>query len=243
MKKHLIFLAAILIAVCFFSFGALNADAAEPVVIANGSCGKSVSWKLDDSGTLTISGLGEMDDFAQILSAGVSPDNAPWADYSSEIESVIIQEGVTKIGAAAFYSGWINGKKRDYRNFISIDIPDSVTAIGQAAFYGCSNLTSIDIPDGVTTIGQSAFYECSKLASIRIPDGVTRINDFVFYGCSSLTNITIPDAVTAIGNCAFVGCIGLTSMTVPDGVTVDRNSEIIPAKIDDFINGGAKNND
>ena len=36
---------------------------------------------------------------------------------------------------------------------------------------------------------------------------------------------------------------GLVKLILPDGVTVDRNSEIIPAKIDDFINGGAKNND
>jgi hypothetical protein len=75
------------------------------------------------------------------------------------LKTVIISEGVTAIGATAFYQ---------CTGLASITIPDSVTSIGNRAFYGCSSLVSVTIPDSVTYIGGNAFATCTSLISVTI---------------------------------------------------------------------------
>ena len=130
-------------------------------------------------------------------------------------ESVTIPDGVTSIGARAFYN---------CSGLTSVTIPDSVTNIGASAFYNCSGLTSVTIPDGVTNIGDSVFYNCSGLMSVTIPDSVTNIGYMAFDNCSGLTSVTIPDGVANIGNSAFNNCNGLKSVTISDSVANIGNS-------------------
>ena len=204
-----------------------DGTAGEPErIVASGTCGDNLTWKLDDGGTLTISGKGAM-------TGWVDSDFAPWKTYSNTINKVVIQPGVTSIGGHAFskcknltsitipegvtsigISAFL-----DCFNLTSITIPKGVTSIELSTFQGCSSLTSITIPEGVTSIGVYAFQECSSLTSITIPEGVTSIEDGVFYKCSSFTSITIPEGVTRIGSSAFEGCSSLTSITIPEGVT------------------------
>ena len=195
-------------------------------IVASGACGDNLTWKLDDKGTLTISGKGAMTEW-------VYSDSAPWKTYSNTINKVVIQPGVTSIGGYAF---------SECKNLTSITIPEGVTSIEDGVFSGCglrsitipkgvtsigryafqesSSLTSITIPEGVTSIGIGAFSGCLDLMSITIPEGVTRIGSRAFEGCSSLTNITIPEGVTSIEDWAFSGCSSLMSITIPEGVTI-----------------------
>ncbi len=53
----------------------------QSTIIASGTCGDDLAWTLDDEGTLTISGTGEM-------------DNASWYFYRPRIQSVIICNGM-----------------------------------------------------------------------------------------------------------------------------------------------------
>ena len=172
-------------------------------IVASGACGDNLTWKLDDKGTLTISGKGAMTEW-------VYSDSAPWKTYSNTINKVVIQPGVTSIGGYAF---------SECKNLTSITIPEGVTSIGIGAFWKCFDLTSITIPEGVTRIGSRAFEGCSSLTNITIPEGVTSIEDWAFSGCSSLMSITIPEGVTIIGAEAFRGCSSLKSITIPEGVT------------------------
>ena len=164
----------------------------------------NLTWKLYEDGTLNISGKGAMKNYDR------EGDNPSPVYNNLSVKKVVIEDGVTSIGDAAFY---------DCNNLTSITIPDSVTSIGNAAFSFCSSLTSITIPDGVTSIGNSAFSNCNILTSITIPNSVTSIGAYAFSYCSSLTSITIPNSVTSIGDAAFSYCINLTSITIPDGVT------------------------
>lgn len=109
---------------------------AKAATIASGTCGDSLTWTLADTGTLTISGTGEMYDF--YYDNGVWTN--PWMSYAGDIKKVLIKQGVTGIGEWAF--GYC-------RNLFSITLPESVTSIGDRAFYNCSTLTSITIPEGV----------------------------------------------------------------------------------------------
>ena len=158
----------------------------------SGQCGKNLTWTyVEATRTLTISGYGEMYNY--------NPNFAPWCkNYQNELETVIIEDGVTSIGHYAFDG---------CSGLTSIEIPNSVTSIGDHAFNGCSGLTSIEIPNSVTSIGDYAFYNCSGLTSIEIPNSVTSIGSSAFYGCSGLTSIEIPNSVTSIGNYAFRNCI------------------------------------
>ena len=177
-------------------------------IVASGTCGAegnngdNLTWILDDEGVLTISGTGAM--------ANWNWKGLPWYANKDKIESVVIEDGVTSIGANAFDG---------CSGLTSITIPSSVTSIGEHVFDGCSGLTSITIPSSVTSIGAYAFSGCSGLTSITIPSSVTSIGWGAFDGCSGLTSITIPSSVTSIGAYAFNGCSGLTSITIPSSVT------------------------
>ena len=168
----------------------------------SGSCGENVTYSfVSSTGTLTISGTGDMNDY-------VLASQAPW--YYLSIEKVVITYGVTSIGDYAF---------SECTELTSVTIPNSVTSIGSGAFGICTGLTSVTIPNSVTSIGDWAFYGCSGLTSVTIGNGVTSIGSGAFQYCSGLTSVTIPNSVTSIGLGAFDGCTGLTSVTIPNSVT------------------------
>lgn len=156
----------------------MEANAAE--IVDSGTCGENLTWTLDNRGTLTISGSGDMFNYW---------NDSPWYAIRTAVKTVVIENGVTTIGNSAF-----EGCSR----LESITIPDGVTAIGVCAFEHCSILVSIAIPDSVTTIGNYAFNGCGNLESITIPDCVTTIGNYAFNGCSDLESISIGDSVTTI---------------------------------------------
>ena len=100
---------------------------AEEKIVDSGSCGENVTWTLNGSGLLTISGSGAMADYS-------SDEPAPWEKYSEHylgsLKTVEIESGVTSIGDYAF---------QFCRSLCSISIPDSVTSIGDFAFNRCGS--------------------------------------------------------------------------------------------------------
>ena len=56
---------------------------------ASGSCGENVSWSLEN-GVLTISGTGSTDDY--------TTGQTPWYSSRNAIRSVVVSDGVTRIG-------------------------------------------------------------------------------------------------------------------------------------------------
>ena len=179
------------------SIGARNEPLTTANIHFNSSGEEGEPWRYDEATkTLYITGSGPMEDYVNIL-------NRPWDQYRSEIQSVVIENGVTSIGNSAF---------RDFTNLTSVSIPDNVTSIGNSAFYGCSKLTSVDIPVSVTSIGHHAFHNCTYLLRATIPDGVTNIDDYAFAYCIRLTSVNIPNSVTSIGNSAFSNCTNLSNV-------------------------------
>ena len=172
-----------------------------------GTCGDDLTWELDDEGTLTISGIGDMQKIGDTFYASPSAKDAPFSQRT-DIKKIIISEGVTSISDWAFEGCY---------DLTEITIPKSVKSIGYRAFYFCRNLKSINIPEGVTKIEANAFEGCSRLKSVSLPEGVTEIKSYTFSGCD-FTEITIPDSVTRIDACAFNSC-DFTEITIPKGVT------------------------
>ncbi len=185
----------------------------------------STSWKIKDC-VLYISGEGDMPNYSYY-------SEAPWKGYQDEFSKVLINYGVTSIGAYAFSGcenienvtipGTVTRIGKDAFSgcvcLTSVAIPGSVTSIGWYAFKNCESLTSVTIQDGVTSIGRNMFEGCIDLTSVTIPGSVTGIGEEAFKNCESLTSVTIPCTVTRFGASAFSGCTGLTSVTIQDGVT------------------------
>ena len=185
-------------------------------VATSGTCGENLTWEFaEETGTLTISGTGEM------------TDNF-W--NTQNIKAVIIEDGVTTICDDAFNA---------CRALESVIIPNSVIKIGNNAFASCEALTSVTIPNSVTIIGEKAFWN-SGLESVTIPDSITQIEEMTFASCEHLASVTIPDSVIAIGNYAFNSCKALLSIDIPDSVTAIgksafRDSSLESVSISDNI--------
>ena len=204
--------------------------------ITGGYCGTTghetdVIWVLTGEPldyTLTISGTGAMADYDD-------PAERPWYSYASDIQKVVIENGVTSIGKYAFYycQGLtsieipasvtsIGALAFSSTGLTSIEIPASVTSIGECAFLGCQDLTSITFAEGsqLESIGRSAFSS-SRLTSIEIPAGVTSIGEAAFFSCGGLTSVSFAEGsqLKSIGNNAFRLCSNLTSITIPASVT------------------------
>ena len=175
-------------------------------VIANGKCGvngtDNVTWTLTKDGTLTIRGQGATADYS-------GGDN-PWYSYRSQIQQVVVEDGVTKLGKYLFYG---------CGNIEKVTLPNSVTAIGNGTFIYCNALTELTLPDGLESIGDGAFQSCSGLTEMILPDSVKRIGDNVFYYCTGLTKASLPKQVDSIGIGVFYYCKNLESATLPENMT------------------------
>ncbi len=194
MKKRLISLILTMcMAVSIITVFPIYASALE-----SGKCGTNLTWTLDDSGTLIISGTGEMKDYSM---------NSPWFSDNFEdyfIEKVVIQEGVTSVGRLAFCA---------CHNLKDVQLPKSLTAINYGAFALCENLETVnDIPENVITISGETFNGCEKLKIINLGSRVETIERLAFAECSSLESITLPDSITSIGSSAFEKCGNLQRM-------------------------------
>ena len=173
----------------------------------SGQCGVNASWSFDDqTGTLTISGSGTMDDFKY--------DAPPWKDCRDQITTVVVEKGITGIGENAFYG---------LTNLVRVSLPDGLISVGGWAFTGCKALPEITFPDTVWSWGDQVLMGCTALTSVKLPEGITEIPVGLFESCLSLKSFEIPDTVTKLSGAAFRNS-GLVSITVPGNVkTVESN--------------------
>ena len=165
------------------------------------------TWELDSSGTLTISGNGNMANYTFSYSGGDYHTTAPWG---WNVKKVVIEKGVKKIGQCAFYG---------CESLTEAKISDSVTVIDYGAFLWC-HLSSVTIPHSVESVGLKAFYGCEYLTDLTIESGVVSIDESAFFNCKRLLSVTIPESVTDIGDQAF-GCMKKNySYVSVDGFTI-----------------------
>lgn len=239
MKKHwkllllCVAIATIMCALCF----SLNAENYSGTCGGEGD-GSNIKWSLDtETGLLKFEGTGKMANFG--------PDGAfpsPWYfNYTNNIRSVEIGEGITSIGSCAFYK---------CVNLASAVIPEGVTTLGDSAFSCCPSLKEIYIPSTVEKIGTRTFSWFVGLEKITVSENnpvfhsdgnciietatktlltgcntsviptdgsVTAIGDNAFSGCNGLSSIVIPDCITSIGECPFVFCNSNLTVIFPTG--------------------------
>ena len=231
-RKILILLSALII---MFALPVI----ANAQIIDSGECGangNNVTWELDDKGTLTISGTGEMDDYE-------IGHYSPWLN-NKKISKLVVNSGVTSIGMEAF---------RDCSNLNTITIANTVIDIGYKAFEGtewynniCENTPDGNIylnnilyeyigthPNGTFTVKKGTvaiadYLFCnpysagsgeSNLYEVELPDSIVNIGEGAFSYCSNLKKINLPEGLIKISGRLFSHCNHLTDINIPDSVT------------------------
>ena len=159
-----------------------------------------------ENGVMTVSGTGAMADYHW----GNTSPTVPWWDSHEQVSSIVVEEGVTKVGSYSFNS---------FSEATIVTLPNSLTTIGNFAFTHCSRLTSVTMPNSLTTMEEHAFAYCDGLTSITLPNSLMSLELAVFAYCIGLTTITLPNTLATIGNGSFLGCTGLTTITIPGTLT------------------------
>ncbi len=224
-------------AIAALAFASCSKDDTDYGTVSDSGTIGSLSWTMYDSGTLVISGQGNIDDMDYNF------DNSPWWPYNQTTKQIIIKRGIMSIGNFAFVG---------FSSVREITLPAGLTDIGYEAFEGCLSLTGITLPASLTNIGtfcsgctaltdidvaagnpqytsengvvfnkkktELICYPTGKQGNYVVPDGVTSIGDFAFAYCNNLIGITLPTNLTNIENSAFSMCISLTSITLPSGL-------------------------
>ena len=141
------------------------------------------------------------------------------ANYTSQVERVLMPDTVTTIGYAAF---------EDCKKLTEVDLPESLKTIGSYAFDGCTGIKMLTIPSSVRTVGNNAFVDCTGLEkvdfayeaedpSVAERDALT-VGASAFYGCTYLSEIKLSENVTEIGDGAFESCKSLKELVIPESV-------------------------
>ncbi len=202
----------------------LNITAFADELPASGKCGENATFTFDkDTGTLVISGQGDVTGVKRFVMESVGEvvyyDFSDFSGYS-EIKSVIINEGITRILPGE--DMWCPSFSYN-ENLASISLPDSLLEIGgqegyfsfdDTAYYNDkthwdSNIFYADtflinaqdavgdvtVKSDTKGIGNSAFYMNNKITSIVLPEGLKSLGFYSIRECDNLKSINFPSTL------------------------------------------------
>ncbi len=187
--------------------------------MANGTCGETLYWTFDEfTGTLTITGSGAMYNY-------MDNRDQPWESLRSQIEAIVLPEGLTHIGESAF----------DHCTALkSITIPAGVMSIGQSAFT-YTGLETVTFEEGFTRLDDWVFGFGYGPMKVNVPKTIKYIGS----GNFDRSDITIQYAGTltdkakieigegnedAVWHYTYAQQSGLSVMESGEAMTVDMES-------------------
>ena len=206
----------------------------------SGTCGTNCTWTFNTTtGQLTISGTGAMADYSWNWDGNPSP-----FFWCTNIKSVVVSEGVTRIGDKTFHN---------CTGIETVSLPKTLATIGESAFLSCTAITAftvatenssfasddgllynadkttllnfppaktgtVTIPSTVTTLSNSAFNGATGITSLDLSacTSLTTISASLCYGCTALASVTLPASITVIDEQAFGGCNNLTTINLSE---------------------------
>lgn len=139
--------------------------------------------------------------------------NAHSLESTSITGSLIIPEGVTRIGTGAF------GSCHSLTGTLSF--PSTLKVIeGENTFLQCGFVCELKLPEGLEEIGPQVFMECTGFyGELRLPESLKKIGRNAFRGCKNLSgNFIIPQSITTIPEGAFYGCEFGGTLQLHDGI-------------------------
>lgn len=165
----------------------------------------TVGKLLIENGVLT--GLADPSLVRVVLPAEVK-SIASRAFFNSNIESIVLNEGLESIGLQAF-----SGSSK----LASVVFPASLKEIGAHAFEDCVALNEINLSKtSLQEIGSSAFREAG-IKKVSLPVSLKKIAAQAFFQ-THLEKVVFPEGLQEIGNEAFREIESLKSVTFPHNI-------------------------
>ncbi len=141
MKKTLAIVLSVIFTVSLIC-GMFVMTSSAATVVDSGKLSDTISWSVDDTNTLTITGTGAMPDYA-------AEADRPYHKYAATIKSIVISDGITVVGRQAF---------SHFTAVDTISMADSVTTLNGDCFAYCGNVNLIKLSKNVTTIAQGTVF-------------------------------------------------------------------------------------
>ena len=127
----------------------------------------NILWAFDkNTKTLTVSGKGNITWDAARYEAG---DNPPWAAFISQIEKLVIGEGITGSSETKLFA--------NLTCLQQISFPSTFTSLGDGTFATASALENVVIPATVTKMGTVVFSACDNLKTLTVLNRTMQITD------------------------------------------------------------------
>ena len=151
-----------------------------------------------------------------------SSTSVPWKEYANQICAVSIADGISYVGANAFYG---------LSNLTKVDFPKSPFTVGRGAFAKCSTLESINL-GYCESIADNAFYDCASLKSISVDrvDGEVGHTDTSFRSISAEGTLYVHQDVADQYQC-WIGSV------LPEGWEINHQMRVVT--FDVFSHGTA----
>ena len=176
--------------------------------------------------------------FKTSLTNFVFPDtltavNAHSLESTSITGSLIIPEGVKRIGTGAFGSCHsltgtlsfpstlevIEGENTflDCGFVCELKLPESLQEIGPQVFMGCTGFYGeLRLPQNLKSLGRNAFGGCKNFSGdLVIPQSISVIPESAFYGCEFGGTLQLHDGIVSIKRDAFSGCFFKGELDLP----------------------------
>ena len=199
-----------------------SAKAGSPEITAlenkyRGLAEDELKWEYNSAAkTIVISGDGPMKDYLE---------NEPeWYQYFDQAVKVVIGDGVTSVGAGAFFN---------FTAIEEVELGEKVEFIGDSAFYYCTCLRTVNFPAGLKYIDKYAFYNDLLHSSngFTFPEGMLHLGENSFHSAFKENTVSIPASLTSIEKGAFSN-VFVTAFNVDpenseftsvDGILYDKN--------------------
>lgn len=112
---------------------------------------------------------------------------------NTDISSVIIPEGVEKIGHNAF---------EGCTNLYKVELPYTLYSVGASVFSSCTGIEAITIPGNIVKVPYGMFTGCNALSDIKFSNGVEEIHQFAFCQTSP-KKLVFPESISFISAASF----------------------------------------
>ncbi len=144
-----------------------------------------ISWRYDAATkTLYVTGTGEIKLVGDQYKGGDTP---PWKDYTSQIENIVIGEGITGTGTLKIFSSLTNLK--------NVSFPSTFKKLEQGTFATCTSLERIVLPDTINFMSGAVFSRCNAMTSLVVKNR----NLYVPVKTEWSSDKTIPQNLTVYG--------------------------------------------
>ena len=156
---------------------------------------------------------------------------------NTTIETLIVSEGVSRIGREAFQNA---------SSIQTVTLPQSLTTMGERVFSGARSLEEVTFAEGINlrVLPDGTFRSSSPLAQfsnnithMHIPDSVERIGANVFLNASALESVTFGEesALKSVGEFAFRSTLKMDSIAFPNTLEVIERQAFRNSDIKEFV--------